>query len=95
MIGSEIAFSDFPNVLWSSLFSELEGIWLSITCSADLQTFRNGFKKFKANLPLPFGFKCNPFCPRCSALMLLSSMHSSSRFSRCLLTFRIVRFVFL
>ena len=66
----------------------------SFTCSTDLQNFRSCFKKFKANLPLPFGFKCKPFCPRCSALMLLLSMHSNSKFSRCLLTFRIVRFGF-
>ena len=91
MIGSERGFSDFPKVLLSISFSELEDIWLSFTCSTDLQ---NCFKKFKANLPLPFGFKCDPFCPRCSALMLLLSMHSNSRFSRCLLTFRIVRFAF-
>ena len=56
--------------------------------------FQSCLKKFKANLPLPFRFKCKPFCPRCSALMLLLSMHSNSKFSRCLLTFRIVRFAF-
>ena len=51
---SERGFSDFPEVLWSISFLELEGIWLSFTCSANLQNFRNCFKKFKANLPLPF-----------------------------------------
>ena len=81
-------------ILWPISFSELKNIWLSFTCSTDLQNFRSCFKKFKANLPLPFGFKCNPFCPRCSALMLLLSMHSNSRFSICFLTFRIVRFAF-
>ena len=60
----------------------------------DLQNFPSCFKKFKANQPLSFGFNCNPFCSRCSALMLLLSMHSNSRLSRCLLTFRIVRFAF-
>ena len=56
--------------------------------------FPKFFKKFKANLPLTFGFKCKHFCPSCSALMLLLSMHSNSKFFRCLLTFRIVRFAF-
>ena len=54
MIGSERGFSDFPEVLWSISFSELEDIWLSFTCSTDLQNFGSCFKKFKANLPLPF-----------------------------------------
>ena len=94
MIGSEREFSDFPKVLWSISFSELEDIWLSFTCSTDLQNFQSYFKKFKANLPLPFGFKCNPFSPRCSPLMLLLSVQYNSRFSRCLLAFRIVRFAF-
>ena len=71
MIGSKRGYSDFAEVLWSISFSELEDIWLSFTCSTDLQNFRSYFKKFKANLSLPFGLKCNPFCPRCSALMLL------------------------
>ena len=92
--GSEGGFADFPEVLCSISCSVLEDIWLSFTCSTDFQNFRSCFKKFKANLPLPFGFKCTPFCPRCSALMLLLSMHSNSKFSRCLLTFRIVRFAF-
>ena len=59
MIGSERGFSDFPEALWSISFSELEDIWLSFTCSTDLQSFQSCFKKFKANIPLPFGFKCN------------------------------------
>ena len=59
-----------------------------------LHNFRSCFKMFGANLPLYFGFKCKRFCPRYSELMLLLSMHSNSKFSRCLLTFRIVRFAF-
>ena len=90
MIGSERGFSDFREVLWSISFSEFS----EFSCSTDLQNFQSCFKKFKANLPLPFGFKCNPFCPRYSVLMLLLSMHSNSRFSRCLVTFRIVRSAF-
>ena len=95
MIWSKRGFSDFLEVLYTISFSVLEDIWLSFTCSTDLQNFRSCFKKFRANLPLPFGFKCKPFCPRYSALMLLLSMHSNSKSSRCLLAFRIVRFAFL
>ena len=92
MIGSERGFSDFSEVRQSISFSVLEDIWLSFTCSTDLQNFRSSFKKFKANLPITFGFKCKPFCPRCSALVLMLSIHS--KFYRCLLTFRIARFAF-
>ena len=37
MIGSERGFSDFPEVLWSISFSELEDIWLSFSV---LPTFK-------------------------------------------------------
>ena len=94
MIGTERGFSDFPKVLWSILFLVLEDIWLSFARHTNLQNFRSCFKKFQANLPLPSGFNCSPFCQRCSTLMLLLSMHSDSKFSRCLLSFRIARFDF-
>ena len=50
--------------------------------------------KFRASLPLPFGFICNPFCPRCSELMLSFSMNSDCRADKCLLTLHILKFAF-
>ena len=74
--GLERRFSDFLNTLWSVLSDRSKGKKLSFKCSTDLQNFRICFIKFRASLPLPFGFRCNPFRPRCCELMLSFSMHS-------------------
>ena len=93
-IWSEGELSNFPDTLCSTSFDWLLGKRGSFKCSTGLQNFRICFKKFKAGLPLPFEFRCNPFRRRCLALMLPFSIHSKFKVSRCFLTLRSVRFAF-
>ena len=71
-----------------------KGKKLPFKCSTELQNFRICFIKFRASLPLPFGFRWNPFRLRCCQLLLSFSMNSDCKVDKCLLTLRIVKFVF-
>ena len=92
IIGSGGGLSNFPETLCSTSSDWLLGERGSFKCSTGLQNFRIWFRKFIASLPLPFEFRCNPFRPRCWALMLLFSIHSKFKVSRRLLMLRSVKF---
>ena len=94
IIGSEGGLSDFPETLCSTSSDWLLGEKVRFKFSTGIQNFRTWFRKFNASLPLPFGFRCNLFRPRCRALMLPCSIHSKFKVSRCLLTLRSVWFAF-
>ena len=94
IIGSEGGLSDFPETLCSTSSDWLLGEKVRFKFSTGIQNFRTWFRKFNASLPLPFGFRCNLFRPRCWALMLPCSIHSKFKVSRCLLTLRSVWFAF-
>ena len=92
ILGSEGGLSNFPETLCSTLSDWLLSERGSFKCSTGLQNFRIWFRKFKASLPSTF--ICNPFRPRCWALMLPFSIQSKCKVSRCLLTLRSDRFAF-
>ena len=94
IIGSEGGLSNFPETLCSTSSDWLLGERSSFKCSTGFQNFRIWFRKFKARLPLPFKFRCNPFRPKCWALMLPFTIPSKFKVSRCLLTLCSVRFAF-
>ena len=70
VIGSKGGLSNFPETLCSTLSDWLLDETGSFKCSRGLQNFRIWFRKFKASLSLPSEFRCNPFQPRCWALVL-------------------------
>ena len=84
-----------PYPLQSILCDRSEGKKVLFKRSIDLQNFRICFRKFRTILPLPFGFRCNHFRPRCCELMLSFSMYSDCKADKCLLTLCIVKFAFL
>ena len=63
-----------------------KGKKISSKSSTDLQNFRICFRKFRASLPLPFGFRCNSFHSRCC--------DCDCKGGKCLLTLCIVKFAF-
>lgn len=95
IIGSEKGLSNFPETLCSTSFDWLLDKRGSFKCSVGFQNFQIWFREYKASLPLPFEFRCNSFWPRCWALMLQFSIHTTFKVSRCLLTLRSLPFAFL
>ena len=81
-------------ILYDQFCSRSKGKKLWFKCSTDLQNFRIYFRKFRASLPLPFGFRYNSFRPRCWELMLSFSMYSDCKTDKYLLTLHIVKFAF-
>ena len=77
-----------------SFMGQIKGRKSSFKCSTDLRNFQICFRKFRASLPLPFGFRWNYLCLRCCGLIISFLMHSGCKSDKCLLTLRIVNFAF-
>ena len=77
-----------------SFMGQIKGRKSLFKYSTDLQNFQICFRKFRASLPLPFGFRWNPLCLRCCGLIILFLIHSSCKSDKCLLILRIVQFAF-